>query len=175
MSCLLPQFKCQPDTFSINFRTHHSHHSRHKESICFRAHCVLSTTSPSASTRTTSVLDVEKLRLPFFEAQPNSIVADRERTYIGGTGPPSEACFGTTLGTENLLTSDEAVIAAAAAEAVALARAAVKRGLELLEIPSKMTVNLKKVIQSKIPQKNLMNQSQQMKNLNFLRNNYLET
>ncbi|KAH1105771.1 hypothetical protein J1N35_009539 [Gossypium stocksii] len=126
MSCLLPQFKCQPDTFSINFRTHHSHHSRHKESICFRAHCVLSTTSPSASTRTTSVLDVEKLRLPFFEAQPNSIVADRERTYIGGTGPPSEACFGTTLGTENLLTSDEAVIAAAAAEAVALARAAVK-------------------------------------------------
>ncbi|KAB2071616.1 hypothetical protein ES319_A08G234400v1 [Gossypium barbadense] len=126
MSCLLPQFKCQPDTFSINFRTHHSHHSRHKESICFRAHCVLSTTSPSASTRTTSVLDVEKLRLPFFEAQPNSIVADRERTYIGGTGPPSEACFETTLGTENLLTSDEAVIAAAAAEAVALARAAVK-------------------------------------------------
>ncbi|KAK5813782.1 RNA polymerase sigma factor sigB-like isoform X1 [Gossypium arboreum] len=126
MSCLLPQFKCQPDTFSINFRTHHSHHSRHKESICFRAHCVLSTTSPSASTRTTSVLDVEKLRLPFFEAQPNSIVAERERTYIGGTGPPSEACFGTTLGTENLLTSDEAVIAAAAAEAVALARAAVK-------------------------------------------------
>ncbi|TYJ24177.1 hypothetical protein E1A91_A08G243100v1 [Gossypium mustelinum] len=126
MSCLLPQFKCQPDTFSINFRTHHSHHSRHKESICFRAHCVLSTTSPSASTRTTSVLDVEKLRLPFFEAQPNSIVADRERTYIGGTGPPSEACFGTTLGTENLLTSDEAVIAAAATEAVALARAAVK-------------------------------------------------
>ncbi|KHG04366.1 RNA polymerase sigma factor rpoD [Gossypium arboreum] len=100
--------------------------ARHKESICFRAHCVLSTTSPSASTRTTSVLDVEKLRLPFFEAQPNSIVAERERTYIGGTGPPSEACFGTTLGTENLLTSDEAVIAAAAAEAVALARAAVK-------------------------------------------------
>ncbi|KAG8487136.1 hypothetical protein CXB51_020663 [Gossypium anomalum] len=126
MSCLLPQFKCQRDTFSINFRTYHSPHSRHKESICFRAHCVLSTTSPSASTRTTSVLDAEKLRLPFFEAQPNSIVADRERTYIGGTGPPLEACFGTTLGTENLLTSDEAVIAAAAAEAVALARAAVK-------------------------------------------------
>lgn len=31
MSCLLPQFKCQPDTFSIHFRTlhNHQHHSSH--------------------------------------------------------------------------------------------------------------------------------------------------
>ncbi|MBA0654752.1 hypothetical protein Gotur_012218, partial [Gossypium turneri] len=28
MSCLLPQFKCQPDTFSIQFRAHHSHHCK---------------------------------------------------------------------------------------------------------------------------------------------------
>ncbi|KAE8667526.1 Plasma membrane [Hibiscus syriacus] len=35
------------------------------------------------------------------------------------------ACFGTTLGTKNLLTSDETVIVAAAAEAIALARAVV--------------------------------------------------
>ncbi|XVE62403.1 hypothetical protein DITRI_Ditri06bG0115600 [Diplodiscus trichospermus] len=126
MSCLLPQFKCQPDTFSIQFRTHHSLQAKHKESIYFRAHCVLSTTSPSTSTATTTVLDVEKLRLPTFEAHPNSVVADRPWTYIGATGPPSEANFGATLATENLLTSDEAVIAAAAAEAVALARAAVK-------------------------------------------------
>lgn len=37
-----------------------------------------------------------------------------------------QASLGATLATDNLLTSDEAVIAAAAAEAVALARAAVK-------------------------------------------------
>ncbi|KAL4351777.1 hypothetical protein GQ457_06G024120 [Hibiscus cannabinus] len=120
MSCLLPQFKCQPDTFSIQFRAHHSHHSKHKESICFRAQCVVSTTS---STATTTVLDVQKLRLPSFEADSNSVVTDRPWTYTGATGPPSEASFGAT---ENLLTSDDAVIAAAAAEAVALARAAAK-------------------------------------------------
>ncbi|OMP03365.1 RNA polymerase sigma-70 [Corchorus capsularis] len=125
MSCLLPQFKCQPDTFSIQFRTHHSHHSKHKESICFRTQCVLSTSSPSTSTATTAVLDLEKLRLPSFEAQPNSVVADRP-WYRGATGPPSEASFGASLTTENLLKSDDAVIASAAAEAVALARAAVK-------------------------------------------------
>ncbi|XP_021283422.1 RNA polymerase sigma factor sigB [Herrania umbratica] len=126
MSCLLPQFKCQPDTFSIQFRTHHSHHSKHKEHICFRTQCVLSTTSSSTSAMTTAVLDVEKLRLPSFEAHPNSVAADRPWTYIGATGPPSEASLAATLATENLLTSDEAVIAAAAAESVALARAAVK-------------------------------------------------
>ncbi|KAK6243636.1 hypothetical protein QUC31_010045 [Theobroma cacao] len=133
MSCLLPQFKCQPDTFSIQFRTHHSHHSKHKEHICFRTQCVLSTTSSSTSTMATAVLDVEKLRLPSFEAHPNSVAVDRPWTYIGATGPPSEvsllrlrASLGATLATDNLLTSDEAVIAAAAAEAVALARAAVK-------------------------------------------------
>ncbi|KAK8514539.1 hypothetical protein V6N12_057440 [Hibiscus sabdariffa] len=125
MSCLLPQFKCQPDTFSIQFRTHHSHHSKHKESICFRAQCVVSTTS-STSTATTTMLDVQKLRLPSFEAHSNSVVTDRPWTYTGPTGPPSEASFGATLAAENLLTSDDAVIAAAAAEAVALARAAAK-------------------------------------------------
>ncbi|KAE8725215.1 RNA polymerase sigma factor sigB [Hibiscus syriacus] len=125
MSCLLPQFKCQPDTFSIQFRTHHSHHSKHKESAGFRAQCIVSTTS-STSTATTTVLDVQKLRLPSFEAHSNSVVTDRPWTYTGATGPPSEASFGATLATENLLTSDEAVIAAAAAEAVALARAAAK-------------------------------------------------
>ncbi|GMI65644.1 RNApolymerase sigma subunit 2, SIGMA FACTOR 1, SIGMA FACTOR 2, SIGMA FACTOR B [Hibiscus trionum] len=122
MSCLLPQFKCQPDTFSIQFRANHSHHSKHKESICFRAQCVASTTS-STSTATTAVLDVQKLRLPSFEPHSNSVVTDRPWTYTGSTGPPSEASFGATLATENLLTSDEAVIAA---EAVALARAAAK-------------------------------------------------
>ncbi|KAK6232672.1 hypothetical protein SCA6_002745 [Theobroma cacao] len=141
MSCLLPQFKCQPDTFSIQFRTHHSHHFliavtgmvkyfSPRQCSCGNLtnppKCVLSTTSSSTSTTATAVLDVEKLRLPSFEAHPNSVAVDRPWTYIGATGPPSEASLGATLATDNLLTSDEAVIAAAAAEAVALARAAVK-------------------------------------------------
>ncbi|PPS14119.1 hypothetical protein GOBAR_AA06452 [Gossypium barbadense] len=87
--------------------------AKHKESICFRSQCVLSTTS-STSTATTAVLDVEKLRLPSFEAHSNSVVTDRPWTYTGATGPPSEASFGATLATENLLTT------------VALARAAAK-------------------------------------------------
>ncbi|KAE8668839.1 hypothetical protein F3Y22_tig00112285pilonHSYRG00495 [Hibiscus syriacus] len=57
------------------------------------------------------------------------VTFDRPWTYIGATGSPSEASFGATLATENLLTSDEAVIAAAAAKAVALARAAAKWAL----------------------------------------------
>lgn len=131
MSCLLPQFKCQPDTFSIHFRTlhNHQHHSSHpsksKEPICFRTHCVLSTTSPSTSTAMTTVLDVEKLRLPSLEAHSNAVAANRQWTYFGAVGPSTEENLGTSLATETL-TSDEAVIAAASAEAVALARAAVK-------------------------------------------------
>lgn len=130
MSCLLPQFKCHPDTFSIHFRTlhNHQHHSPHpsksKEPICFRTHCVLSTTSPSTSTATTTVLDVEKLRLPSLEAHSNAVAANRQWTYFGAVGPPTEESLGASLATETL-TGDEAVIAAASAEAVALARAAV--------------------------------------------------
>ncbi|KAL5767718.1 hypothetical protein ACOSP7_014314 [Xanthoceras sorbifolium] len=128
MSCLLPQFKCQPDTFSIHFRTPHHHHlllSKNKEPLCFRTHCILSTTSPSTSTATAAVLDVEKLRLPSLEDHSNSVAANRPWTYIGAVGP-AEANLGATLATETLLTNDEAVVAAAAAEAVALAKAAAK-------------------------------------------------
>ncbi|KDP39610.1 hypothetical protein JCGZ_02630 [Jatropha curcas] len=128
MSCLLPQFKCQPDTFSIHFRTHYLQNSnfcqsaKSREPVCFRAQCILSTTSPSTST---AVLDLEKLRLPSFEAHPDSLVANSPWTYVGSIGPPKET-FGSTLATETLITGDDAVIAAAAAEAVALARAAAK-------------------------------------------------
>ncbi|KAJ9179832.1 hypothetical protein P3X46_008150 [Hevea brasiliensis] len=128
MSCLLPQFKCQPDTLSIHFKTHYiqssnfSQSPRNRESICFRAQCILSTTSRTSS----AVLDLEKLRLPSFESHSDSVAANCPWTYVGAIGPPKEATFGSTLATETLITSDEAVIAAAAAEAVALARAAVK-------------------------------------------------
>ncbi|KAJ0013692.1 hypothetical protein Pint_20830 [Pistacia integerrima] len=124
MSCLLPHFKCQPDSFSIHFKIHPPHPSKNKETICFRTQCILSTTSPP-TTATATVLD-EKLRLSSLETHSNSFAANRPWTYIGAVGPPTEANFGATLATETLITSDEAVIAAAAAEAVALARAAVK-------------------------------------------------
>ncbi|CAB4316516.1 unnamed protein product [Prunus armeniaca] len=94
--------------------------------LCFRAQSILSTASRSTSTGTTTVLDVEKLRLPSLEVNSDSLAANRPWTYTGATGTPTEANFGATLATENLLTSEEAVIAAAAAEAVTLAKAALK-------------------------------------------------
>lgn len=128
MSCLLPQFKCQPDTFSIYFKTNHFHNPNFSQSpakrdpICFRAQCILSSTSSTS----TAVLDLEKLRLPSFEAHSDSVAANSPWTYLGAIGPRKEETFRSNLATETLITSDEAVIAAAAAEAVALARAAVK-------------------------------------------------
>ncbi|KAJ0235976.1 RNA polymerase sigma factor sigB [Hirschfeldia incana] len=115
-SCLLPQFKCPPDPFSIQFRTSHSVSKQNKGSVYFQTQCAVSTSPPLL----TSVIDVAKLRLPSFDTDLNPRVSDRQWTY---TGPSTEAKY---LEAETLLTSDEAVVAAAAAEAVALARAAVK-------------------------------------------------
>ncbi|CAK9144807.1 unnamed protein product [Ilex paraguariensis] len=163
MSCLLPQFRCLPDTFSVNFKTHHhtaTQPSRNRDPTYLRTQCILSTASPPTSTATATLLDVEKLQLPSLEAHSNSVAANRpwisptssttavlhmEKlqlpsleahsnsasthrpwAYIGPVSPPLEANFGATLAAENLLTSEEAVIAAASAEAVALAKAAVK-------------------------------------------------
>ncbi|XP_050225478.1 RNA polymerase sigma factor sigB isoform X2 [Mercurialis annua] len=125
MSCLLPQFKCQPDSFSIHFKTHFNltQPTKSREPVCYRTQCILSTSSPSTST---AVLDLQQLRLPSFEAHPDSGGSKIPWTYIGAVGPPKETTFGQTLGTETLITSDEAIIAAAAAEAVALARSAAK-------------------------------------------------
>ncbi|CAL9024633.1 unnamed protein product [Prunus brigantina] len=100
--------------------------AKSRDPLCFRAQSILSTASRSTSTGTTTVLDVEKLRLPSLEVNSDSLAANRPWTYTGVTGPPTEANFGATLATENLLTSEEAVIAAAAAEAVTLAKAALK-------------------------------------------------
>ncbi|KAL3742532.1 hypothetical protein ACJRO7_017924 [Eucalyptus globulus] len=124
-SCLLPQFKCQPDTFSIQFRTHAQ---KNRETTYFRAQCLLSATSPStlSSAATAVVLDMEKLRLPSLEVLTDSPTSNRPWTYTGAVGPPAEVNLGATLATETLLTSDEAVIAAAASEAVTLAKAALK-------------------------------------------------
>ncbi|XP_022565978.1 RNA polymerase sigma factor sigB-like isoform X1 [Brassica napus] len=118
-SCLLPQFKCPPDSFSIQFRTSHSVSKHNKGSVFFQPQCAVSTSPPLL----TSVLDVAKIRLPSFDTDSNPRVSDRQWTYTGTIGPSTEAKY---LEAETLLTSDESVVAAAAAEAVALARAAVK-------------------------------------------------
>lgn len=83
------------------------------------------------------MLDIEKLRLPSLESHSNSVAAHRPWTYIGVVGPPTEANFEATLARETLLTSEEAVIAAAAAEAVALAKAAVKVAKEAAQLVGK--------------------------------------
>ncbi|XP_030549928.2 RNA polymerase sigma factor sigB isoform X2 [Rhodamnia argentea] len=128
-SCLLPQFKCQPDTFSVQFRTH-VHTQKNKEPTYFRAQCLLSTTSlptsSSSSAATAVILVMEKLRLPSLEILTDSATSNRPWMYTGAVGPPAEVNLGATLAAETLLTSDEAVIAAAAAEAVTLAKAALK-------------------------------------------------
>ncbi|CAF2260701.1 BnaA08g26880D [Brassica napus] len=118
-SCLLPQFKCPPDSFSIQFRTSHSVSKHNKGTVFFQPQCAVSTSPPLL----TSVLDVAKIRLPSFGTDSNPRVSDRQWTYTGTIGPSTEAKY---LEAETLLTSDEAVVAAAAAEALALARAAVK-------------------------------------------------
>ncbi|CAN7019583.1 hypothetical protein BRARA_F00534 [Brassica rapa] len=116
-SCLLPQFKCQPDSFSIQNRTSYSLSKHNKSSVYFQPQCAVSTSPPLL----TSTLDVSKLRLPSFDTD-----SDRPWTYTGAVGPSTEAKYLEALASETLLTSDEAVVAAAAAEALALARAALK-------------------------------------------------
>ncbi|CAN1246229.1 RNA polymerase sigma factor sigB [Linum grandiflorum] len=98
----------------------------------FRAQCAFSTTAESPSA---AVLDLEKLRLSTsLEANSNLAVANETWTYSGAIGPPFEETFQSTLDTETLITSDEAVIRAAAAEAIALARAAVRVAKEAVAL-----------------------------------------
>nr|CAB83106.1 sigma factor 2 [Sinapis alba] len=121
-SCLLPNFKCQPDSFSVHFRTSYSVSKHSKGSAFFQPQCAVSTSPPLL----TSTLDVAKLRLPSFDTDSDSRISDRPWTYTRTIGPSTEAKYLEALASETLLTSDEAVVAAAAAEAVALARAALK-------------------------------------------------
>ncbi|CAH9108214.1 unnamed protein product [Cuscuta epithymum] len=167
MSCLLPQFKCSPDTFSVK-KFHlksgiHTANDRHP--LYFWTRCVLSTASPPPSTETTvvlnmdksellsldlspdsiaadgswkpltpavttAVLGMEKLKLPSFEDYSNSVASDGLWTYTTAGGPPTEATK-SIFHAEALLASEEAVIAAAAAEAVTLAKAALKVAKEV--------------------------------------------
>ncbi|CAJ2642587.1 unnamed protein product [Trifolium pratense] len=109
MSCLLPHFNCHPDTFIrttppiIHTHRHHHHHfilqsakTRH-----FRPQCIL-----SPSTSSTALLDFDNSNHKF-DAWP----------YVAAQA---------TSSAELLLNSEEAVVTAAASEALALAKAAAK-------------------------------------------------
>ncbi|GAA0155844.1 winged helix/forkhead transcription factor [Lithospermum erythrorhizon] len=160
MSCLLPQFNCFPDTFSVNFKSPQLHHSKCKDTIYLQTQCVLSA-SKMASTATTTVLDLDKLqlssldananplsreqswklpisetattaldleqlRIPSLETHSSSESVNKQWMYTEIIGQPVEARLGAPLTKETLYTSEEAFIAATAAEAVALAKEALE-------------------------------------------------
>lgn len=145
MSCLLPQFKCSPDAFAVRFKSL-GHPSKARDSIIFRTQCILlSTTSTPTVTAKTSVLELKKLQLsllepihnpasssttvlnlPSLDTHPISSAGNKQWTYMGTHGHPTKVNLEATLAAENLLTIEEAVVAAAASEALSLARAALK-------------------------------------------------
>ncbi|XP_019414778.1 PREDICTED: RNA polymerase sigma factor sigB [Lupinus angustifolius] len=111
-SCLLP------DTFTFRYALLPSAAAaassiKSRDIISFQPQCVLSTTTPS-----TTALTLEKLAL-----SSSSSTHSHPSPFLPS---PTQTNFKGTLSTESLLTSEENVIAAAASEAVALAKAALK-------------------------------------------------
>ncbi|KAL3622377.1 hypothetical protein CASFOL_033788 [Castilleja foliolosa] len=88
----------------------------------------------STSTAKSSMLDLEKLTS--LDTRPITIAGNKPLTYIGSVGAPSEVNLGTSFDRETLLTSEEAVINAAASEALALAKAALRVAKDVAMIPS---------------------------------------
>ncbi|CAJ1972950.1 unnamed protein product [Sphenostylis stenocarpa] len=115
MSCLLPHFNCHFDTFRTHPYALPTHLSRTKSNFCFQPQCLLSATSSS------TLLNLEKKLVLDAPPDPNT-----SWPYVTAVAPPTQENFKSTLSTESLLTNEEAVIAAAASEALALAKAAVK-------------------------------------------------
>ncbi|CAL9149648.1 unnamed protein product [Musa hybrid cultivar] len=114
MACLAPQFKWPPSS-DAHFRPSlNSIHPRARDSVSSRSQCII---SPA-----TAVIEIEQI--PTLEA--HSTDAIRPLKYTAAVGPPKKASTIATLTPETLLTDEESLIAAAAAEAVALARAAVE-------------------------------------------------
>ncbi|KAK7310554.1 hypothetical protein RJT34_08128 [Clitoria ternatea] len=100
-SCLLPHFKCRTHPHALcnppfSLSQFHSFSFAPKTTTSFQPQCVLALDAPSHPTT------------------PSPCI------------PPTQENFKATLSAESLLTSEEAVIAAAASEALALAKAAVK-------------------------------------------------
>ncbi|KAF6158848.1 hypothetical protein GIB67_012491 [Kingdonia uniflora] len=130
MACILPQFKCPQDTLLCTLFRIHTHTNiqfKTRDSTCSRTQCTLSTTMATTMTKTTTTtVDLEKLRLPSLEDQLNSTADHIPFTYLGYIDPPTKVSLKAALASEALLTGEEAIIAAASAEAVALAKAAVE-------------------------------------------------
>ncbi|KAF5196332.1 Rna polymerase sigma factor sigb [Thalictrum thalictroides] len=127
MACLVPQFKCPnstSDSISIYLRiqSHTTFFLKTRQTVCFRTQCSL----PMTTMMTTTVLDLEKLQLSSLESHLNSVAAGRPLTFTGAIGSPLKGNLESTLSTEIIPCGEEALIAAAAAEAVALAKAAAK-------------------------------------------------
>ncbi|MED6160493.1 hypothetical protein PIB30_051934 [Stylosanthes scabra] len=125
MSCLLPHFKCLPDTLRTHPYVLPTHLTKTRENLCLHPHCTLSATS--TSTARAPVLNLQHMALSALDAHSDPLIPNTPwGAYTAALAPPTEAKFRSTLTTESLLTREEAVIAAAASEAVALAKAAVK-------------------------------------------------
>ncbi|XP_078442755.1 RNApolymerase sigma subunit 2 [Wolffia australiana] len=107
MSCLAPQFKCPPDA--------RPGFAKARDLSYFRVQCVMSSSA---------VIDSEKLQISSLDTHSASVSSFRHLPYMGSVGPPTKIDFDVALATENLLANEESVIAAAASEALALARAA---------------------------------------------------
>ncbi|KAF3795927.1 RNA polymerase sigma factor [Nymphaea thermarum] len=128
MACFVPQLMRLSDAHSVHLRTHrhshqhHQHHQHHhsylktREAVCFRGQCMSSSTA--------AVIDVQKLQIPTLDPHATSLQTIGSLPYIGAVGPPGKIGFKEDLTVETLLRSDEAAIEAAAAEAIALAKAA---------------------------------------------------
>ncbi|XP_004500709.1 RNA polymerase sigma factor sigB [Cicer arietinum] len=114
MSCLLPQFNCHPDTFRTPLPTHRHHlilllQTKTRHNLYFRPQCILSAAPPSTS----ALIDFDVAAAAAAANSPNW-------PYV------AQAHFKATSSAESLLTNEEAVIAAAASEALTLAKAAAK-------------------------------------------------
>ncbi|URE15713.1 SWIM zinc finger protein [Musa troglodytarum] len=118
MACLVPQFKPPPTSDAHSRPSSPSLHPKARESVWSQVRCVLSPTA--------ALIDFEQI--PKLEAHSTSLstCAIKPLTYTGAVGLPTKTSFKATWASEALLMNEEAVIAAAAAEAVALARAALE-------------------------------------------------
>ncbi|XP_042415737.1 RNA polymerase sigma factor sigB-like isoform X1 [Zingiber officinale] len=101
-------------------------HPKARDFVHLQIHCLLSPT--------TSVIDfgqIDKLEARS-TSSPSCVI--KPLAYVGAVGPPTKTGIQMTLASDKLLSDEEAVISAAAAEAVALAREA----LELAKNAAKM-------------------------------------
>ncbi|CAN6461415.1 unnamed protein product [Victoria cruziana] len=76
------------------------------------------------SSSTAAVIDVQKLQLPSLDSHSTTLQTIGSLPYIGAVGPPGKIGLEDDLTADTLLRSDETTIEAVAAEAIALAKAA---------------------------------------------------